>query len=111
MIERCRSALLVAAAAYLALLPSHALSFWRSLAFAVGGLAAIGLVHAAWREQRATLPSPGGAIVVTFRAWALWSIASLAWSIDPAFTASELKSDLLWTIVTLLMVYTAANTP
>ena len=44
MIDRCRGVLLVAAAAYLALLPSGVLSFWRSLAFAVAAVMAVGAV-------------------------------------------------------------------
>lgn len=109
MIERCRSVLLIAAAAYLALLPSNALSFWRSLAFAVGALAALALLHATWRTDRAALPSPGRGVLLTLGAWVLWAVASLAWSIDPAFTANELKSDVLWGVLTSLMFYIAAS--
>ena len=109
MIDRCRSALLVAAAAYLALLPSNALSFWRSLAFATGAISAIALLVAYSRDRGLVLPSPGRAVLLTLAAWASWAVASLAWSIDPAFTASELKSDVLWGVLTLLMFYVAAT--
>lgn len=108
LLDRCRRGLAMAAGAYLTLLPSNAISFWRSLAFAVAAIAAIALVTATARRRAAPLPSPGRAIVIALVAWAAWACASLAWSTDPTYTAGELKSDVLWGLVTMLVFYVAA---
>lgn len=109
MIDRARSALTVAAAAYLALLPSNALSFWRSLAFASAALIAAWLIVAMLRAPPLRVPLPGRAVPLALAAWSLWSIATLAWSIDPAFTARELKSDLAWGLATIAIFYVAGT--
>jgi O-antigen ligase len=109
MIDRCRAALLVAAAAYLALLPSNALSFWRSLAFGTSAVLALTILVLAARDRHFRLPWPGTAVPAAVAAWAAWAVASLAWSIDPAFTARELKSDVLWALATMLIFYVAGT--
>ena len=109
MIDRARGALLIAAAAYLALLPSNALSFWRSLAFACAAAVAVGFVVAMVREPKRRVPLPGIAVPLALAAWSAWAIASLAWSIDPAFTARELKSDLAWALLTTVIFYVAGT--
>jgi O-antigen ligase len=107
-LHRCRVALLAAAAAYLFLLPTGALSFWRSLAFATSGALTVAVV-ALTARSRGKLLSIGTAIPLSIAAWATWSIASLAWSVDPAFTAQELKGDVLWGLVTMAIFYVAAT--
>lgn len=107
VLDRCRRGLAVAACAYLALLPSNALSFWRSLAFGVAALLAAALAVAALRGRAPPIPSPGRALVVALAAWSGWAALSLAWSIDPAFTRSELKSDLAWSLATAFALYVA----
>ena len=106
-IDRVRGALTVAAAAYLALLPSNALSFWRSLAFASAAFCTAWLIVAMLRAPALRVPLPGRAIPLALAGWSLWSIVSLAWSIDPAFTAGELKSDLAWGLVLDSLVFAA----
>jgi O-antigen ligase len=107
LLDRCQRGLTIAAAVYLALLPSNAISFWRSLAFGVAVVLALALTTAAWRGAVPRLPSPGRAIVPALAAWSLWAAASLAWSIDPAFTLGELRSDLAWGLLTALAFYVA----
>ncbi|HEX4882918.1 MAG TPA: hypothetical protein VFX05_02190, partial [Casimicrobiaceae bacterium] len=107
-LDHCRRGLAVAAAAYLALLPSNAISFWRSTAFAVAVALALALVAAGVRGRAAPIPSPGRPIVIALGAWCAWAIASLAWSIEPAFTLGELKSDVLWGTLGALAFYVAA---
>ena len=107
MLERCRGALLVAAAAYLALLPTGALSFWRSLAFGAAALAAAVLAVAEWRQRERTVVLPGIAVPMAAAAWALWSTASLGWSVDAAYTANELRADVLWGALTIAVFYVA----
>jgi len=108
MIDRCRRALLVAAAAYLALLPTGAFSFWRSLAFAAS-LACASVVAAAFaRDRKLAMPLPNRAIPIAVAAWALWSLASLAWSVNPGYTLDELTPDVVWGVATLAIFYVAA---
>jgi O-antigen ligase len=107
LLDRCRRGLAVAAAAYVALLPTNAISFWRSLAFGAAALLALVLASAALRGTAPRLPSPGRAIVAALAAWSLWAAASLAWSIDPALTRSELRSELAWGILTAVVFYVA----
>ena len=102
-----RVALLVTASAYLMLLPTGALSFWRSIAFGSSALLAIVIVAAVARSRREIIPSIGAAVPAAVAAWALWSIASLAWSVDPSFSAQEVKSDVLWGLVTMTIFYVA----
>jgi O-antigen ligase len=107
LLDRCRRGLAVTAAAYLALLPTNAISFWRSLAFGIAAALALGLVAAARRGRGPRIASPGGAIVATLLAWSLWCVASLAWSIDRPFSLGELKSDLAWNLLTGVTFYVA----
>lgn len=110
LLDRCRVALLVTASAYLLLLPTGVLSFWRSLAFATSAVLAVVIVAAVARGRRETIPSIGVAIPAAIAAWALWSIASPAWSVDPAFSAQEVKGDVLWGLVTMTIFYVAVTT-
>ena len=111
MIDRCRRALVAAAAAYLALLPTNTLTFWRSLAFAVGATLSTILIVAAARDPSQRPPTPGRAVLLSVLAWAGWAAASLVWSVDPASSLRELKSDVLWTLVTMVIFYFAATVP
>ncbi len=108
-LDPCRRALAVAAAAYLLLLPSNAISFWRSLAFATAAACALVVVAGGRRLPEARIPSPGGALLAALAAWSGWAVASLAWSIDPAFTLGEIKSDVLWGLLTAFLFYVAAT--
>jgi O-antigen ligase len=87
-------------AGLLVMLPfSHTTAMIRLL-LAVGLAAAVAL---AWRhrgEAREPLP----AFALPFLAWALWCVASLAWSVDPGLTASELRAELFYVTVTLFIV-------
>lgn len=108
-LDRCRVALLASASAYLMLLPTGALSFWRSLAFATAAVLTLVIVVTQARSRIEPLPSIGVAIPVAVAAWALWSAASLAWSVNPAFSAQEVKGDILWGLVTMAIFYVAAT--
>jgi O-antigen ligase len=108
-LPRAHAALLVAAGAYLALLPTGALSFWRSLAFVLAGIATVAVLLGERRAGREPAGLPGRAIPVLVLAWAAWSCASLAWSVDRGFTAGELKADVLWGLATMAIFYVAAS--
>ena len=104
MIDRCRRALLVAAAAYLALLPTGALAFWRSLAFGIAVACTIAIVA---MRRHAPIALPNRAVPIAVAAWSAWSLASLAWSIDPRYSLEELKPDVVWGVATLAVFYVA----
>ncbi|HVF63578.1 MAG TPA: O-antigen ligase family protein [Casimicrobiaceae bacterium] len=107
--RRLRLFLVTAACAYLALLPTGALSSWRSIAFASSAAAAIAVAVLGHRE-RASVPSIGIAIPAAVAAWATWSIASLLWSVDFAFSAREIRGDVLWGLAAIVIFYVAAST-
>jgi len=107
MIDRCRRALLAAAAAYLVLLPTGALSFWRSLAFAAAVASGAWLLAIRARDASLRLPLPDRAIPLAVLAWSLWSAASLAWSIDPRYSLDELKPDVIYGVATMALFYLA----
>lgn len=109
-LERCRAALLVAACAYLLLLPTGALSFWRSLAFAMSGVLTI-VVVVLGRSSNDRVPSIGTALPVIVAAWALWSAASVAWSVDRSLSALEVKGDVAWGLLTMAIFYVVAALP
>lgn len=106
MIDRYRSALLVAAAAYLALLPSGALSFWRSATFAAAAVFTLTVV-ARQRASTSRLPLPGRAIPLVVLAWAAWTLASTLWSVDAGYSLSEWRSDVLSGLATMAIFYVA----
>jgi O-antigen ligase len=108
MLDLRRSALLASATAYLFLLPSNALSFWRSLAFGIATLCAAMIAVAALKRPEERVPHPGRPMLGALALWAAWALASTAWSIDPAYTLSELKSDLAWSIATMGVCYLIA---
>jgi O-antigen ligase len=110
MLERCRQGLIASATAYLALLPSNALSFWRSFAFEASAALAAVLLIAAVRRAELRPPSPGRIIVVSIALWAAWSTATLAWSTNVSFTLRELRADVLWGLATMVIFYVAATT-
>jgi O-antigen ligase len=108
-LPRAHAALLVAAGAYLAMLPTGALSFWRSLAFGLASLATVAVLAHDRRSDGRSVGLPGAAIPTVVLAWAVWSCASIAWSVDRAFTAGEVKADVLWGVATMAIFYVAAT--
>src|SRR5438270_4013136 len=101
--------LLISAAAYLALLPSNAWTFARSLAFTIAASFAFAALVGSWIGKNEATPSPGKPILIAFGCWALWAIASLAWSIHPLYTAGELRREIAWGALTALTFYMAAR--
>ena len=108
-LPRAHAALLVAAGAYLALLPTGALSFWRSLAFALAAIGTVAVLIGDRRNASAMPGLPGRAIPALVLAWAAWSCASIAWSVDRGFTAGEVKADVLWGLATIALFYVTAT--
>jgi O-antigen ligase len=103
-----RRLLLIAAAVNLALLPTGALTFWRSLSFGVGALFALLLVAGAITRRAESIPSPGCAILLPLFAWSTWATASLLWSVHPQYSAGELRREVGWNLLTMMIFYVAA---
>ncbi|MBK7742862.1 MAG: O-antigen ligase family protein [Betaproteobacteria bacterium] len=97
------------AAAYLALLPTHALTFWRSTTFALGALLALAVAMAAARRRAPAIPAPPRAVTLAFVAWGLWSTASLAWSVHPDYTAVQLRREVAWTLLAAATFFVACS--
>ena len=97
------------AAAYLALLPSNAWTFARSLTFGLASGLALLILAGGLSRRWARVPSPGSALAWTLFAWCAWSIASLSWSINPDYSASELKREIGWTLLAIAAFYVSAQ--
>ncbi len=63
-------------------------------------LAALAAVYAAWHQQRPKLPCKWPLVF-----WAVVCIASLAWSIDPAYSEKELRNEVGYALVAFLSFF------
>ena len=87
---RAAAVLTAATVAFLFVAPFAGSAGVRGLALLVA-LAALAVVQ--WRDRDlGRLPN---AILLAFLAWAILAIASLAWSVQPAYTRGELRSEVL----------------
>src|SRR5215207_9095915 len=109
MIAQCNRWLLAAAAFYLALLPTNAATFARSVLFGVSSVLALTLIAAGWTGRDERVPSPGAAIMATLVAWSLWDFASVLWSVHPAYSAGELRREIGWNLLVMMAFYVAAR--
>jgi O-antigen ligase len=98
-----------AAAAYLALLPSNAWTFARSLAFGFAAGLAVVILIAGWVGRGTRVPSPGVAIITTLTLWCAWSVASLAWSINVDYSAGQLRREIAWSVLAIAGLYVAPH--
>ena len=101
--------LLAFAAAYLFLLPTNGVTFLVSVTFVGGAVAALASYAIAWRDPDTRIPSAGATIVVPLAAWALWSCASLAWSVDPHYSQGQLAREVMDSVVAMFVFYVAAR--
>lgn len=101
--------LLAFAAAYLFLLPTNAATFAVSVAFGGAGVCALVAFVAAWRNPSTRFPLAGPFILVPLGIWALWSCASLAWSLDPAYSRAQLAREVMDSLLAMFIFYVAAR--
>jgi O-antigen ligase len=101
--------LLAFAAAYLFLLPTNAVRLAHSISFAGAGICAVIAFVVAWRNPVTRIPLAGPSILVPLFAWATWSIASLAWSMDAAYSRSQLAREVMDSLLAMLVFYVAAR--
>ena len=109
MIDLCNRSLLAAAAVYLALLPTNAATFGRSVFFGVASILALTLISAGLTGRGERIPSPGIAILATLSAWCAWDLASIAWSVHPGYTGGELRREIAWGLLVMASFYVAAR--
>jgi O-antigen ligase len=109
IVAQCRRLLLIAAAVNLALLPTGALTYWRSVSFGFGALFALVVVGAALLRRTEPVPPPGLPVLLPLVAWSLWATSSLLWSVHPDYTAGELRREVGWNLVTMVIFYVAAS--
>jgi O-antigen ligase len=95
MTAKLKDALAIACAVYLVLLQTNLALAVRSVAFGVVAVLALALVLRPDARADASLSPPARALAYAFAAWAAWSALSLAWSRAPAYSAGELKTDVL----------------
>jgi O-antigen ligase len=109
MIDHCNRWLLGFAAAYLALLPTNAATVARSVAFGGAIVLALVVLGFARRDDPAEVPSPGWPILAALGAWCGWSLLSLAWSVDPAYSQTQLEREIGDSLSVMLVFYVAAR--
>ena len=109
MIDHCNRWLLGFAAAYLALLPTNTATFPRSFAFGGAIVLTLCALFLAQRSLAARVPPPGWLVVVPLLAWSAWSLASLAWSVNPAYSQTQLEREIGDSLVVMLVFYVAAR--
>ena len=93
--DRLRDALAVLCAAYLVLLQTNLMLALRSAVFGLIAVLALALVVRRDARADAALSPPARALALAFLAWSAWSALSLAWSRAPAYSAGELKTDVV----------------
>ena len=98
------TSLVAATSAFLFLAPFAGSAGLRAGLLTLAGL----LLLARARELQPLAASLPRAVLVTFAAWSLLAIVSLAWSVDRAYTRGELKSEVLYPAMALAVFYAAA---
>ncbi|MBL0142090.1 MAG: O-antigen ligase family protein [Betaproteobacteria bacterium] len=97
----------LAAAAFLVVAPVTASSGLRVALLAVAALA---LGHLAFHHGRDRLaPAPPTFVSIPLVLWAALATASLAWSVDPAYTRSELRAEIAYGALAFCVFYFAAD--
>ncbi|MFS8087234.1 MAG: hypothetical protein ACMG6H_16495, partial [Acidobacteriota bacterium] len=62
-----------------------------------------------FRNRRSEIPVVPRALAFSFAVWALWCAASWSWSIDPVYTARELRHEILRPALVFGIFFVAAN--
>ena len=93
--DRLRDALAIACAIYLVLLQTNLALALRSAVFGVIAVLALAVVVRRDARADAALSPPARALAIAFVAWSAWSALSIAWSRAPAYSAGELKTDVV----------------
>lgn len=93
-------------AAFLFVLPFSSSAALRNALLA---LAAILVVVDVFRGTAPRPRLPAARVLVPMLAYGAWSVASVAWSVDPAYSASELRPGLLYPFIAFLVFFVATT--
>lgn len=94
-----RTAAVALLAAFLFVLPFSSSAALRNALLA---LAAAFALYRAAQGDGAPFRLPPWRVLVPLAAYSAWSVASVAWSVDPAYSASELRPGLLYPVIAFL---------
>ena len=78
----------------------------RSVAFALAAVCTAALLAGPYAVR---VPSPGRSVTWSLAFWCAWSFASVTWSIDPSYTAAELRAEIVWGVLTMTVFYVIAS--
>ncbi|MEO8752688.1 MAG: O-antigen ligase family protein [Casimicrobiaceae bacterium] len=105
-----RFSLLSWACIYFALVAISGHTYFRSIAFGFASIFALWLILGALFSDGEPIPVPDWYLWSAIVAWSGWSVASLAWSLHPAYTKLELGTEVGWGLATVGIFYVAART-
>lgn len=91
-------------AAFLFVLPFSSTLALRNTLLGLGGAC---LLYAAAKGQLARPRLPPWRVLLPMVAYGAWSVASVAWSVDPAYSLSELRPGLLYPFIAFLVFFAA----
>ena len=100
----CLKAAVGLLAAFLFVLPFSSSAALRN---AFLGLAVLALACAAAKGALARPRLPPWRVLVPLLAWSAWCLASVAWSVDPAYSRGELRPGLLYPLIAFLAFFAA----
>lgn len=72
-------------------------------------LAAAGILYGVAKGVATRPRLPPGRVLAPILAWSAWSVASVAWSADPAYSIPELRPGLLYPLVAFLAFFAATR--
>ena len=105
-----RLCLVTWACVHFALVAITGLTYVRSFAFGFAAVFALWLVLGAIFSDNEPIPIPDAYLWATLALWAGWSSASYFWSVHPAYSKSEIGTEVGWSLVTVAIYYVAART-
>ncbi len=109
MIDFAYRVLLATNAAYLALQPTNVATYGRSLTFGVAALLALCGIAVSLAGRGRRIPGPGTALLAALAAWSLWECASVLWSVNPDYSAGEMRREILWSLMMMAAFYVATR--
>jgi O-antigen ligase len=93
-------------AAFLLVLPFTSSAALRNAFLALAGLC---VLYGAARGRLPRPRLPSWRVLAPIAAYGAWGIASVAWSVDPAYSISELRPELLYPLVAFLVFHAATQ--
>ena len=101
--------LLAWASLYLVLVALTGHTYIRSIAFGFAAILTVWLILGAWLSDAPRIAWPERWLLLPIVLWATWSAASITWSVQPAFSAAELGTEVGWGLATATIFYVAVQ--